>query len=119
MRDRDEREMESLNAHGWPGGVARLEIGVGVNSGHLVAGTLGGVGRLDYTVVGDAVNVAARLQAEAAGGDVLVSEETLRRAAWPDADPVGERALKGRREPVEAYRVRWDAPGRAAAATPG
>ncbi len=44
-----------------------LQIGVGLNTGTVIAGTIGGPGRLDYTVLGDAVNVAQRLQSEAAG----------------------------------------------------
>ena len=50
-----------------------IHIGIGVNSGTVIAGTLGGPARLDYTVLGDAVNVAQRLQSEAASGEILAA----------------------------------------------
>ncbi|MEX0742825.1 MAG: adenylate/guanylate cyclase domain-containing protein, partial [Actinomycetota bacterium] len=55
-----------LNAEGWgTQAVDGLHIGVGINSGLVIAGAVGGGGRLEYTVIGDAVNVAQRLQSEA------------------------------------------------------
>ncbi len=55
-----------------------LRVGVGVNSGPVVAGTVGGGGRVDFTVIGDAVNTAARVEevTRATGDDVLVTEAT-------------------------------------------
>ena len=47
-----------LNAEGWGADVPELGVGIGVNTGQVIAGTVGGGGRLEYTVVGDAVNVA-------------------------------------------------------------
>src|SRR4029453_4674676 len=57
-----------------------FQIGIGVNTGTVIAGTLGGPGRLDYTVLGDAVNIAQRLQSEAAGSEILASAATVRQA---------------------------------------
>ncbi|MEX2421417.1 MAG: adenylate/guanylate cyclase domain-containing protein, partial [Actinomycetota bacterium] len=54
-----------------------LEMGVGLNTGIVIAGTIGGGGRLEYTVVGDAVNIASRLQSEAAGGEILAGADTI------------------------------------------
>jgi adenylate cyclase len=51
-------------------GLPAFQIGIGVNTGTVIAGTLGGPGRLDYTVLGDAVNIAQRLQASAVGGEI-------------------------------------------------
>jgi adenylate cyclase len=55
-----------------------LEVGLGVNSGSVIAGSLGGAGRLEYSVIGDAVNVAARVEAATreTGDGILISEET-------------------------------------------
>jgi len=78
-----------------------FELCVGVNTGEVLAGNVGD----GYTVIGDAVNVAARLQAAARPGSVTVGEETyratrdaVRYAAVPEA-----LTLKGKREPVRAW----------------
>jgi class 3 adenylate cyclase len=102
-----QRRQAALNAEAAGAGLAAFQVGVGVNTGTVVAGTVGGVGRLDYTVLGDAVNVAQRLQGEAAGGEVLASAATVRHAGTGLAEPVGLKQLKGRQQLVEAYRIRW------------
>ena len=58
-----------------------LRIGVGVNSGRVVAGCIGGAGRLNFSVIGDSVNVAARVEAHTreTGDEVLITDETKRR----------------------------------------
>ena len=60
----------TLNTEAEQQGLATFQIGIGVNTGTVIAGTLGGPGRLDYTVLGDAVNIAQRLQATAVGGEI-------------------------------------------------
>jgi adenylate cyclase len=84
-----------------------LRVGVGVNSGRVVAGTIGGGGRLDFTVIGDAVNTAARVEAATrqTGDDVLITEATrelLREdlGTWEERPPV---PLKGKRDSVALY----------------
>jgi adenylate cyclase len=94
-----------LNAEGWTAGLPEIGIGVGVNTGTVVAGTVGGGGRLKYTVVGDAVNVAARLQSEAQAGEILASATTIADANGVRCEAVGPRHVKGREEPVEVFRV--------------
>ena len=54
----------------------QLSIGIGLNSGKVLAGNVGGGGRLEFAVIGDPVNVAARLQATAGPGQILVDEAT-------------------------------------------
>jgi class 3 adenylate cyclase len=66
-----------------------FQIGVGLNTGTVIAGTLGGPGRLDYTVLGDAVNIAQRLQSEAIGGEILAAAITVRQAGTKLAESVG------------------------------
>jgi class 3 adenylate cyclase len=80
-----------------------LEMGIGVNTGVVIAGTVGGAGRLEYTVVGDAVNVAQRLQSAAGPGEVVASATTVAAAPGLPAEPAGAQEVKGRREAVEVY----------------
>jgi class 3 adenylate cyclase len=87
------------------GSDGELRVAVGVNSGPVVAGSIGGAGRLNFSVIGDAVNVAARVEAATreTGDDILVT------AATRDALTRGELELasrgmvelKGKSEPVE------------------
>jgi adenylate cyclase len=105
-----QQRLAELNAEGWPGDLARLEVGIGINSGPMIAGTVGGAGRLEYTVIGDAINVAQRLESQATGGEILVSAATIAEARWERAEPAGERLLKGRNQPVEVFRITDRAP---------
>jgi class 3 adenylate cyclase len=102
-----QRRQLALNNEAEQPGLPRFQIGIGVNTGTVIAGTLGGAGRLDYTVLGDAVNVAQRLQGEAGGGEILASAVTVRQCGTDQAEPIGPKQLKGRQEPVEVYRIRW------------
>jgi class 3 adenylate cyclase/DNA-binding NarL/FixJ family response regulator len=95
-----------LNAQGWGTEIVQeLGVGIGLNSGPVVAGAIGGGGRLEYTVIGDAVNVAQRLQSEAAGGEIVASAATVAAAPAIPTEPIGPRHVKGREEPVEVFRV--------------
>jgi len=90
-----------------------LHIGIGVNSGSVVVGTIGGGGRRDFTVIGDAVNTAARVEAATrlTGDDILITETTLR-ALGTDAHGFEERPsvpLKGKAAAVRLYAPRPDA----------
>jgi adenylate cyclase len=92
-------------------GVAgELRVGVGVNSGRVVVGTIGGGGRRDFTVIGDPVNTAARVEAATrlTGDDILITERTLR-ALGSSGDDFEERPsipLKGKTATVRLYTPR-------------
>ena len=87
-----------------------LRVGIGINSGQVVAGTIGGGGRLDFTVIGDAVNTAARVESATreTDDDLLITEATRTAASsgsrdWEERPPV---ALKGKTESVRLYASR-------------
>jgi class 3 adenylate cyclase len=88
----------------------RLEVGVGLNSGPVVVGSVGGGGRLEFTVIGDPVNVAARVEkaTRELGDPVLLTEATrcLLDRVQLELEPRGEVALKGKSDPVAVYAPR-------------
>lgn len=83
-----------------------LTVGVGVNTGQVVAGPLGGAGRLNFSVIGDAVNVAARVEAATrqTGDAVLITDATRLMLRKPyELDSRGEIELKGKSEPLQLF----------------
>ena len=86
-----------------------LAVGIGVNSGEVIRGAMGSRERMDYTVLGDAVNVAARLCARAGRGQTLVSRSTCEVAGAATASSIEALApvqLKGKREATVVYDAR-------------
>ena len=79
---RIETNMEELNTEFAAQGLPPIKIGIGINSGDAIIGNMGSEQRFDYTAIGDAVNIAARLESgtKAAGVDILIGESTARNA---------------------------------------
>jgi class 3 adenylate cyclase len=95
IRDRTE---ELAAAHPeWP------RFRVGVNTGEAMVGVLGAGGGRSYTVIGDAVNVASRLESEASPGGIVIGQSTLDRLLGARTESLGPIAVKGRAEAVPAY----------------
>ncbi len=97
-------EIVSATAGADPGS---LELGIGLNSDQVAAGNLGGAGRLEYGVIGDPLNVAARVQAHTreTGDALLLTHDTRERLSAPP-DRLRRRdgvALRGRSEPIALY----------------
>ncbi len=88
--------------------ISPLAMGVGVHSGPVVAGCLGTVGRLEFTVIGDTVNVAARLEAltKTLGHSLLVSETTQQQAGAFPLQSIGRHALRGRAQTLEIFTMK-------------
>ena len=83
-----------------------LGLHFGINTGEVIAGGVGGRGRRDYSVIGDAVNVAARLQDLAKTGEIFVGPETVRQARSKFVfEDVSTIQLKGRSTPVRVHRL--------------
>jgi adenylate cyclase len=85
----------------------RIRVRIGINTGVLVAGNVGGGGRQSYTVHGDAVNLAARLEAlcKEHGTPLLLSAATAKALPGTDLVPVGAIAVRGFSEPVAVYSI--------------
>lgn len=86
-----------------PGG---FTIGVGVNSGSVVAGSVGGAGRLSFSVIGDAVNLASRVEATTreTGDEVLITEGTRNQLSETiEVQPRGRIEIRGYEDPIELY----------------
>ena len=87
-------------------GLDPFEVGIGVALGEVVAGTVGTEERMEYTVIGDSVNVAARLQSHAKAGSILLSRRTYEAVHdLVEARSRGPLKVKGKEEHVEVYEV--------------
>ena len=81
-------------------------IGIGVNTGVAVAGDLGSEVKKQYSVIGDCVNVASRLNSLAAGGKIIISRSTLQAAGEIlEVTPLPPTKVKGKAEPLEIFEV--------------
>ncbi len=100
-----QRRVHSLSDE-WTGYGHGLGVGVGINSGFVTVGNVGSDMYRDYTVIGNQVNVAARLESIAGPGQILISQRTYSLLNDPvEVDSMGDIEVKGIHTPVKTYRV--------------
>ncbi len=103
-----QRALAGLNADWESRGQQPLRMGVGVNTGPVTAGNIGSAKRMDFTVIGDAVNLSSRLCSNAAAGQILISESTyLQLNGKIPARRLQPIMVKNKEKPVELYEVPW------------
>ena len=84
----------------------KLQLGIGISTGKVFSGVLGSMRKREYTSIGMAVNVAARLQAVAAAGEILITADTLSRLGDTQrAIALKPLQVKGVRTPIQIYRI--------------
>jgi len=95
-----------LNESRMRDGKEQIHIGIGVAVGEVVAGTVGSGERMEYTVIGDSVNLASRLESNAKPGRILISGRTYERVKdLVEVVSLGLLRVKGKEEQIEAYEV--------------
>ncbi len=101
-----QEELAALNASRSLGGESPIACGIGINAGHAVVGTMGSSKRLEFTAIGDPVNVASRLCSLAGPGEIVVSEEAMARAVTSfRREPLPPTEVKGKSQSVALCRL--------------
>jgi adenylate cyclase len=99
-----QRKLVELNQHWAQTGKPSVQIGIGINFGQVFAGNIGSEQRLEYTVLGDAVNTASRLCSKAGKGEIIISEPLHQRLKFPPQVEAREPLeLKGKSQRVANY----------------
>jgi len=103
-----QRALVDLNRHWEATGKPAIDIGIGINFGEVFAGNIGSEQRMEYTVLGDAVNTASRLCSKAAKGEIMISEPFYKRLKKPPKVEAREPIpLKGKSKPVANYLAKY------------
>jgi adenylate cyclase len=104
-----QRAISRLNSRWGQQGRQTISVGIGINVGEVFAGNIGSQRRLEYTVIGDAVNTAARLCSEAGPGDILIALPLYMSLRQPPlVHSLPALPLRGKSQPVPVYSVEWE-----------
>ena len=104
-----QKELAVLNSELDAEGLPQINIGIGINTGQALVGNMGSEQRFDYSVIGDAVNLAARLESSSKtlGKTVVVGENTYKAAKLNyNLEYIDSITVKGKTEPVKVYTVK-------------
>jgi len=103
-----QRRMMSINEELRAEGFAEIGVGMGLHTGEVTVGYIGSERRSEYTAIGDTVNTASRLESNALGGQILISDATAKAAhtryQLKPRDPI---SVKNRQQPVPLFEVEW------------
>lgn len=103
-----QRQIEGLNARLCAEGLPEISVGIGLHTGVATVGYIGSERRTEYTAIGDTVNLAARLEQNAAGGQILMSESVAEAAQHAHSlqrrQPLTD---KNRTQPIQVYEIEW------------
>jgi adenylate cyclase len=87
-------------------GKLNIDMGIGINCGMAIVGNIGSMDRMDYTAIGDTINLAARLEENAKRGEILISEAVfLKIRDYVVAEPRGPMQVKGKKQIVKTFNV--------------
>ena len=103
-----QKRLATLNEELRNEGYGQISVGIGLHTGEATIGYIGSDRRSEYTAIGDTVNLASRLESNAGGGQILMSEATA--AASGNLIPVNARdplTVKNRVQPVNVFEVKW------------
>jgi len=101
-------ELKLLNQELTAEGLPNINIGIGINTGEALVGNMGSNQRFDYSVIGDAVNLASRLESSSKtlGKTLVIGEDTVKTAKYNyNFDYVDEITVKGKTEPIKVYTI--------------
>ncbi len=103
-----QKKIRELNPELRAEGLPEISMGIGLHTGEATIGYIGSDKRSEYTAIGDTVNLAARLQSNASGGQILMSDATAEacgnRIPFTEREPL---TVKNRVQPVNVLEVRW------------
>jgi adenylate cyclase len=105
--------IEEFNKQRRTGGLAEIQTGIGIHCGVVIAGSIGSLKRLEYTVIGSTVNLASRIEQlnKQFSTDILISEATYRRVRHlVEVEPKPAAEIRGLIDAVTTYRLLWVTP---------